>query len=85
MSGELQEGEYPVSLKSNKAIEAMWYAIVLWIIGFVWGHDSLHDPSVEEHVINLSYFETACSKRCSTVALPSDALVSCPTLLGLDQ
>ena len=36
MSGELQEEEYPVSLKSNKAIEATWYAIVLWIVGFVW-------------------------------------------------
>jgi hypothetical protein len=26
-----------VSLKSNRLVKGIWYAVVLWLVGFVWG------------------------------------------------
>jgi hypothetical protein len=26
-----------VSLKSNRLLKGIWYAVVLWLVGFVWG------------------------------------------------
>jgi hypothetical protein len=67
-----------VSLESNKLAKEIWYATILWVVGFVWG--MIVFAVTEGLAIDPASFKVARSQLCSFAVILVDAVVSYTTV-----